>query len=83
MPRHNTIFHLKLLVINSARVNFTCTALAPIQGPQWQVKTLKSPQDFKDPAVGQKGHGGNDTCWELAVAEECNQLNIDFGSWLT
>lgn len=83
MPRHNTIFHLKLMVTNSARVNFTCTALAPIQCLHWQVKTLKSSQDFQGPAVGQKGQGGNDTCWDFAVAEECNQLNLDFRDWLT
>lgn len=69
MPRHNAIFHLQLMVTNSGRVNFTCTALAPVQCPYGQVKTLKSFQNFQDLTVGQKGQGGNDTCWELAVAE--------------
>ena len=52
----------ELMVTDSGRVNFSCTALAPVHCPHGQVKTQKSSQDFEDLAVGQKAQGGNDIC---------------------
>lgn len=71
------------MVTNSDRVNLPCTVLARAQCLHRQVRTLKSPQDLRGAAVGQKHQRGSDLCSELAVAKERNQLNMDFGDWLT
>ena len=74
-PRHSPTFLLKSPVMLPGRVNFIRTALPHTQRLHWQVRILKSVQDFQDPSSRAKWTGKGWCilrvchCWGLSLAE--------------